>query len=294
MTLAPMTLMLPKLRILAAVALLCLCAECLPERPAPEGTCVREPSSVDCSVTGYNDEIVSAGLVGYSCTGSARPDDTPTFIDGVPQGLLCADRGPVGGDSGKQGYCCTDTITSCAYDPTGDCDEATSGYQCWGSNRPESLNAALTCSNGFMEQGLYNYCCTGQPEPSVCEQVDSIGCDIRMLGFLCEGDRLPRGEDLGPNKSRADYFRPVCSMARPANNPEYNQYCCYMPAPVPVGGTCVWDPLVPDCAPGRFGFACYGPDTAEDDYLPMQCDPGFRGESAEGYPATLYCCDLEG
>ena len=47
-------------------------------------------------------------------------------------------------------------------------------------------------------------------------------------------------------------------------------------------------------APGRFGFACYGFDTPEQDYLPMHCpEPGFRGTSAEGYPATLYCCDFQ-
>jgi hypothetical protein len=55
----------------------------------------------------------------------------------------------------------------------------------------------------------------------------------------------------------------------------------------------VQDTSVPGCAPGRFGFACYGPENPHDDYLPMQCNsPGVQGMSAEGYPATLYCCDF--
>jgi hypothetical protein len=249
-------------------------------------------AAIDCDAPGYDGGVVPAGLVAYSCTGSARPDDSPTFDDGVPRGVLCADKGPIG-DAGTQAYCCTPDTTSCASDPVIRCEGATTGVQCWGNNRPESLNPTLTCSNGFYDdQNLLDYCCTGQPEAPLCQQTDSVRCDPRLLGFLCQGDRLPRGEDLGSNKSRADYFRPVCSIAQPAENPEYNSYCCYMPAPVPAGGTCVWDPEVVGCAPGRFGFSCYGPDTPNQDYFPMHCDPGVHGTNAEGYPATIFCCDF--
>jgi hypothetical protein len=113
-----------------------------------------------------------------------------------------------------------------------------------------------------------------------------------MLGFQCWGDSVPRGENLGPNKSRADFFHPLCT--RPAvqpGNEELTFYCCYMPALPPVGGTCVGDINVPGCDNGRFGIACYGPDDPEDNFLPMTCDSGFEGLNAEGYPATLYCCD---
>jgi hypothetical protein len=79
----------------------------------------------------------------------------------------------------------------------------------------------------------------------------------------------------------------------PAPNPDYNNYCCFPPAPLPEGASCVQHPGVPDCAPGRFGFACYGTDRPQDDYLPMQCpEPGRPGLSREGYPATLYCCEF--
>ena len=53
------------------------------------------------------------------------------------------------------------------------------------------------------------------------------------------------------------------------------------------------DLSVPNCDANRFGFACYGRDTPEDDYLVMACDPPAQGASADGYKANLYCCDLK-
>jgi hypothetical protein len=50
---------------------------------------------------------------------------------------------------------------------------------------------------------------------------------------------------------------------------------------------------VPNCAPGRFGIACYGTDTPDDNYPRLRCpDAGISGLSDQGYPATLYCCDF--
>jgi hypothetical protein len=276
-----------------AVPLLGGAGACFPELAALDGSCEIVPeSTLDCRVAGYDDELEPAGLVGYACNGSARPDLDATMSEGVPSGLLCADKGPLE-DSGEETYCCTENVVPCAYNPADECEVGRVGYQCWGNNRPESLNPALLCSNGTSERGLYHYCCTGQPEPSPCRESMAVGCGDRLLGFLCEGDTLPRGEDYGANRSRADYFYPLCSVARPAPNPAFNSYCCYMTLPVPVGGSCVGHPSVPGCEPGRFGFACYGPDTPEDDFPPMVCpDPGFRGRSDEGYDATLYCCDF--
>jgi hypothetical protein len=114
-----------------------------------------------------------------------------------------------------------------------------------------------------------------------------------LLGFLCEGETLPKGEDYGANKSRADTFFPVCSVAKSAPNPALNIYCCFISLPIPVGGSCIRQPSAPGCDPGRFAFACYGPDGPEDDFPTMKCpDPGVPGRSAEGYEATLYCCDF--
>jgi hypothetical protein len=83
----------------------------------------------------------------------------------------------------------------------------------------------------------------------------------------------------------------VCPIPTPADNVKYDNFCCYTPAPIPIGGSCVED-MAAGCAPGRFGIACYGPDTPPDDFPPLKCDPGSPGFSAEGYAATVYCCDF--
>jgi hypothetical protein len=275
-----------------AVPLLGGAVACFPERTELDGSCELVPNTLlDCRAEGYEGELLRAGLVGYACTGKMRPDLDATMSEGVPMGLVCANKGPL--DDGRESYCCTEDVVTCAYDPTMECDEGNSGYECYGNNRPESLNPSLLCSNGTSERGLYHYCCTGQPEPSPCIEEPAVTCDTRLLGFRCEGSRGPRGEDYGPNRSRADYYYPLCTVAEQLPNPALKGYCCYMTLTPPVGATCVQHPSVPGCESGRFGFACYGPDTPEDDYPPMDCpDPGFPGRSAEGYEAKLYCCDF--
>ncbi len=276
-----------------ALALLCFgLGGCWPESPNLESTCAIESQSVlDCRVTVDDGEPQSAGLVSYSCSGSDRPDLDGKFIDGVPFGLICADKGPVE-QSGDEGYCCTEEETTCSYDPIAECEDGTVAYQCWGNDRPESLNPAIRCSNGTLENGLITYCCTGRPEPSPCEESAVAGCGDRLKGFLCKTGHVPRGEDLRQNQSRADYYYPTCTTPKPAPNPTRETYCCYMPAETQRGGTCVNHTHVPGCEPGRFGFACYGPDAPEDNFAPMTCDPGVPGRSREGWEATLYCCDF--
>jgi hypothetical protein len=266
---------------------------CWPDRNPIDGSCAIVPASVlDCRVAGYDGELQPAGLVAYACAGSARPDLDATMSEGVPQGIMCADKGTL--ESGEEGYCCTEDIMPCAYDGSADCSEEETGYQCWSNNRPESLNAALSCSNGTNEHGLTHYCCTGRPpEKPACREEKAVGCSTRLLGFMCDRGEVPRGENLGANRSRADHFYPICSNAEVAPNPEYTQFCCYMHMRQPAGGTCVPHPTVPGCEPGRYGFACYGPDHPEDNFPVMDCpDPGFAGRSAEGYESTLYCCDF--
>jgi hypothetical protein len=251
--------------------------------PPRTGECTPE----DAGALACGDEYA-----GFSCTGSARPDDAPEYLEGVPEGTVCADRGEPN-DHGARGYCCTRRTTSCAFNPVALCDEGSYGFQCRGSNRPDSLNAALSCGNGVIDADYLDYCCAGAPQQPGCLQTDAVGCSSRLLGFTCRGAELPRGEQLGASKSRADYYRLLCSAPTPAGNPEYNNYCCFTPAPLPKGGSCVQHTKVPGCDAGRFGFACYGPERPEDDYAPVHCpEPGVRGVSAEGYPATLYCCDF--
>lgn len=233
------------------------------------------------------------GLQGYSCTGSARPDDAPQYHEGVPQGFVCSDQGPVA-DDGTQKFCCSVDTTSCAFNPVSSCDDPTYGYQCRGANRPEAFNSLISCGQGVYEGDLINFCCTGTPKAPDCTQSDSVVCSPRLMGWTCLGQSLPKSELLGASKSHADLYTMLCPVPAVAPNPKYNNYCCYTPALVPEGGSCVQDTAVPGCDPGRFGFACYGPETPEADYLPMHCpDPGVPGRSAEGFAATLYCCDFE-
>lgn len=267
---------------------------CTSSLPARDGHCDADTDrALHCGEISEQAANATDDFASYSCTGNARPDDDPRYVEGVPQGIVCADDG-ARDDAGVQGYCCTTRATSCAYNPVADCDEPTYGYQCRGANRPESLNPALSCGNGVRQDDLINYCCSGTPQMPGCLQSDSVQCSSRLMGWTCLGDNLPRGEQLGANKSRSDFYHLLCPVPTPAANPAYNNYCCYAPAPVPAGGSCVQNNSVPGCQAGRFGFACYGPETPQDDYLPMHCDePGFAGRSAEGYPATLYCCDFQ-
>jgi hypothetical protein len=273
---------------------LALGAACSARQPLVDGLCELDPDpALGCDGAVDGGAGQDLGLTGWSCTGTARPDQDPRYVDGVPQGTVCADRGAMG-DGAKHGFCCTTQTTSCAFNPVAICDAPGFGFQCRGANRPESLNALLSCGNGVKQDELINYCCSGAPQPPGCQQSDAVVCSPRLLGWTCKGANLPKGEQLGANKSRADTYYLLCPTPTPAANVAYNTYCCYSPALVPIGGSCVQHTAVPGCASGRFGFACYGPDTPEDDYLPMRCpEPGFRGISAEGYPATLYCCDFQ-
>jgi hypothetical protein len=271
----------------AAIASCCavVCAlACGQGAPAASGSCVPD-AALACGD--------AADYTGYRCSGSARPDGDPSYDEGVPRGSVCAEHGERDA-AGSQSWCCTARTTACAYNPVGICDDGYDGFQCRGANRPDALNAALRCGNGVRQDDLINYCCSGEAREPGCLQTDAVSCSSRLLGFSCRGDNLPRGEQLGANKSRSDFYRLLCSAPTQAGNPEYKNYCCYPPAPLPAGASCVQHTQVPGCQSGRFGFACYGPETPEEDYLPMRCpEPGKAGTSAEGYPATLYCCDLQ-
>lgn len=289
--------------------MLALCASaCSTTPPAPTaGTCVLISNpALECGVAAQGDASVNTGLVGYSCTGAARPDDDPSLIEGVPQGLVCSDRGVL--DDNTQGFCCSSTTTPCAFNPVASCVGWSSrlgvtayGYQCSGANRPDVFNSMLDCGQGVWEGDLIDYCC-GRFDHPVNPNAGCITpyatCNFGLIPFICQNPSLPTEEDLGSNKSKSDTNPLLCSVPTPVDNPGFATYCCYIPAPVPVGGSCVQDTAVPGCVPEpgkfKFGFACYGPETPEADYPPMHCDaPGFPGTSAQGYPATLYCCEFE-
>ncbi len=255
---------------------------------------------------GVTDEAI--GLVGYSCNGELRPDDNSKMIQGVPYGQICADMTPVPPDGEPppttRDYCCTSEsdLSNCALDRvrTHDCPEGYA-YQCWGQNRPEVHNPAVTCGNGLREGDYIRYCCQHAPRPLGCTQAKgAISCTGGLIGWVCPTQPVeyrPRGEDFGANESRADYYYFVCGVPTLAPNGRDNVYCCFSPSPVLPGGSCVYSPgsapSIPNCTPGKFAFACYGRDRPDEDYYPrIACkEAPVQGMSDTGYAATLYCCD---
>jgi hypothetical protein len=276
-------------RLLLSLLLAGTALACTTRSTEPDGVCVPDPA-VSCAVEGLSAEFVH--LTGYSCTGTVRPDDNATFVDGVPEGMVCADR-PVT-TQGARSYCCTTFTTQCSYNPTAVCDQTGNyGYQCFGPNRPEAVNPAISCNQGVRQDNLVNYCCSGAQRPANCTPSDAIKCASGMSGWICPKGTQPTAQDLGASKSRADSYYLLCPVPTPAPNPAMDLYCCYVPALVPAGGTCVQDRKVPDCAPGRFGIACYGTENPEVDFPRLRCpDPGVPGYSEQGNPATVYCCDF--
>jgi hypothetical protein len=288
--------------LLGPVAGLVALTDCT-QPPRLEGSCqVNSALTCDTVLAGDKDAGVPLGLVGYSCDGVMRPDYNATYVSGVPYGQICADMTahPDGGATPTtRDYCCTpDTdMANCAYNPVAVCPEGY-GYQCWGQNRPEVHHPGVTCGNGVREGEYVNYCCQGQGRPVGCTQAKgAISCSGGLIGWVCPPGSRPRGEDFGANESRADYYYFVCGVPTPAPNGRDGVYCCFSPAPVQPGGSCVYSPGsapdIPGCTAGRFAFACYGRDTPDQDFYPrISCkEPSIQGKSDEGYAASLYCCD---
>jgi hypothetical protein len=224
-------------------------------------------------------------LVGYSCTGSARPDQNPSFSQGV-QGIVCTDQGA---GSAGEGYCCTPTTASCAYDPNAVCPAPTYGYSCLGTNRPDAFDATLSCGQGIASAGLIVFCC-GPLASAACAKDTNLSCPKGTTGFRCTGQGLPNEGELGIDQSRSDAPL-LCDVPVSAPN-GVSDYCCYTPTAEPTGATCLQDQSVPGCPGGSFGFACGGTDTPDEDYPRMTCSTaGVRGVDAQGIAAYLYCCE---
>jgi hypothetical protein len=289
-----------KLLWLALGALLTACTTT--SEPMLGGTCaVDDGLTANCNLT-PDGGAASLGLVGYACTGTGeRPDlEQAQYVQGVPQGVICADETPLpdgGVPSGPQNYCCTGARTPCVYNPVATCGTGTYGYECQDINRPESYNPDIVCGQGVPGPKYVEYCCAGISLPPGCTEFDGLGCAAGLIGWNCPttpAGIVPKGQDLAANKSRADQYYLVCSVPTLSPSGKVNNFCCYPPAAVPPGGACVQDTTVPGCASGRFGFSCYGEETPSDDFPPMNCpDPGVPGTSAAGFPATLYCCDYQ-
>ncbi|MES1164742.1 MAG: hypothetical protein ABUR63_03215, partial [Verrucomicrobiota bacterium] len=108
------------LSLLAAAVV--LAAGCTSSSTPPAGTCARDPAvEATCTAGADGGTAAALGLVGYSCTGAKRPDDDGTFIQGVPQGIVCADQAVPGADGGAssdtRAYCCTAATVPCVHNP---------------------------------------------------------------------------------------------------------------------------------------------------------------------------------
>jgi hypothetical protein len=280
-----------------------LLAACTTTTEKQDGICTADPTiTTDCNGTADGGAPQNLGLTGYSCTGTARPDQGAVYIEGVPQGIICANQIPPtdgGAPASPQNYCCTNATTPCAYDPVAACDPGTYAYQCLDINRPESYNPTIRCGQGVRATNYVDYCCSGTGLPAGCGEQDGLaGCVPGLVGWQCPitgtQHTLPKGQDLMSNKSRADQYYLLCSIPQVAPSGKVDTFCCYPPASVPPGGSCLEDVYVSNCNPlTQFGFACTGPETPEADYPPIVCpNPGTRGTSMEGYPATLFCCNF--
>ncbi|HEY7371035.1 MAG TPA: hypothetical protein VIF57_02580, partial [Polyangia bacterium] len=308
--------------LLAAAAALTGCAV---EAPASHGECTVDTAlTCDTILAGNPDAGAgAAGLVGYSCTGVARPDENAKYVAGIPYGMICALQGP--NADGTTGYCCTPpdppvtcalditSVTAISNDPSRACPTADNyKFECYGADRPEALNPALTCGNGIRDGQLVQYCCAAAGRPMGCTEAKGAcpadratglimysgppgAVQSGLTGWSCPADTAPRGEDFGMSESRADYYYFTCAVPAPPVG-QFSNFCCFTPAPVLPGGSCVTATKVqgqiPKCTPGRFGFACYGRDTPEDDFTQIYCeDAPIDGYDDQGKQAKLFCCD---
>jgi hypothetical protein len=285
-----------------------LAAACSAQTEQQNGACTADVTlTASCNGTADGGAPQNLGLTGYTCTGTVRPDEQATYIEGVPAGIICASQTPLpdgGVPVGPQAYCCTTAPTTCAYDPVASCDPGLYAYECQNTNRPEAYNPRITCGQGTRGDEYVDYCCSGTGLPPGCMEYDGLtdgttSCAAGLVGWQCPlqvpNPPIPKGQDLGDNKSRADQYYLLCSIGTPAPSGKTEYYCCYPPTQTPPGSSCVEDLNIPNCNPlTQFGFACTGPDTPADDFPPINCkSSGYAGTSMQGYPATLYCCDFE-
>ena len=141
-----------------------------------------------CTLNSASCSSSTGTSVGYSCTGTAQPEQSNP-------NLICNTNGA--GD-----YCCDASGNStCAYDPyvTG-CESGTLGYSCnTGDPAPDTIDSTLVCSIPTRANSLDEYCCftdtttatgTCDVDPTVAGCVpDSTGNP--SYGFSCTGSENP-------------------------------------------------------------------------------------------------------
>jgi hypothetical protein len=169
-------------------------------------TATISPPADSCS----SDSSVScvSGSQGYSCTGSAQPEDTNGD-------LVCSTDGV--GD-----YCCS--TSTCSYDSSVACVSGAIGYSCaTGAEPPDQADPSLVCSVPTTSNNIDEYCCyttTAPPSTSTCTQDQTVTCPQvstgPSYGFSCTSTDTPSD----------DYSNLNCSAGVPASGSSATTYCC--------------------------------------------------------------------
>jgi hypothetical protein len=178
---------------------------CVDESSVPDG-CIEDPNVIDCNGAG----------IGFSCTGSVRPDD-------VSSGLSCGGAVPDGADTL---YCCSTVVTvittpSCSPDINAGCTDDANGYICVGGDTPEADDPTMSCDGGIDEaNGTRSYCCSSAAAAPACVPDSSVtpGCPQGADGYTCTGDLNPMTGtnllcDAGTATGGVDFATAFCCIA---------------------------------------------------------------------------------
>ncbi len=232
-----------------------------------DATSVASGCSVDANVVGC-----AGGSIGFSCTGSAEPQQGNTS-------LVCSSGTPSGG---ANLFCCANyapSMGTCAQDSTVvGCDGSSIGFTCTGTDTPAQVNASLNCSTGTASSAGTAYCCQTAAGPpatttAMCASDGAVMCTAPATGYSCTGGEAPT--TANPALS--------CGAGTAEADGTTLAYCCN------TGGTtapaCAADPSVTGCVMGSDGYTCTGglsPETGSS----LLC--GQPMAAANG--AQSYCC----
>ena len=124
----------------------------------------------------------SLGLIGYSCTGSARPDEQATLHRRYSERQSCAPIGVPSVPTESKVIAVPTGATQCAYNPVVGLRSARltaiNATARIGRNRSIRPSIADKASG---KANLINYCCSGTQQPDGCLQSDSVRCSSRLI-----------------------------------------------------------------------------------------------------------------
>ena len=163
--------------------------------PPPSGSCAQD-ATLACV----------PGTLGWSCTGTAQPEDFSTD-------LVCS------ADNGRGEFCCASS--TCSFDASvPGCVAGTVGYSCaGGAPPPDAADPSLVCSVPTISGPDDLYCCytttlVATTTPTCTQDFTVAGCPPGSYGFSCTGADTPE----------QDYSNLTCSAPTPTAGADL--YCC--------------------------------------------------------------------